>query len=641
MKAFRAALAARLLLCACGPAQMNRPGPFYVPYRASGIYAPGEPVGWHVTLPWNAPAVSYVIRKNNLAEIGRGTIKPGKPHRIEVTLDEPAMVYVEVTENTAGAKPRALGAAVAPEKIQPSIPAPADFDAFWKAKIAALRKVPAKPVLTRKAQLKRTASTSPSCTWITSMAVTSGASSQSRTTPTNKKKYPGLLLLQWASPPYPLQKSWVTDRAAEGWLTLNIEPHDVMPDQPKEYYDALPKELKEYNTIETRNRDGTTSSICTWPTSARRTTSRAGRTGMARPWWSWEPAWAVSKACAPRDCTRRSRPCSSMFLPAPTSTARRMDARPDIRSGTQTTPRCWRPRSTSTPRIARRASRCPSLVSMGFIDTATPPVGIWAAFNQIQGPKQAAPMTDSPHNHLATPEQSLPWTRASAAWLSALLAGRPPIERADVATPRTDENSRLAHEHLLAKRKAGQIDVYFIGDSITRRWGTSDAQYQDLLANWNANFKGWNAANFGWGADKTQHMLWRLQNGELDGVNPKVVVLMAGTNNIGNASPLGDVEARAADVSRGVAALVREVRKRAPGATLILTGITPRNDNIDVMPVVNAANRQDRRAGRWKVHTLHKHQRTTRASRTTFCATAWRMTACISPRPRTNTGPTH
>ncbi len=132
--------------------------------------------------------------------------------------------------------------------------------------------------------------------------------------------------------------------------------------------------------------------------------------------------------------------------------------------------------------------------------------------------------------------------------------------------------------------------MYFIGDSITRRWGTSDAQYQDLLANWNANFKGWNAANFGWGADKTQHMLWRLQNGELDGVNPKVVVLMAGTNNIGNATPLGDVEARAADVARGVAALVREVRKRAPGATLIITGITPRNDNLDVMPVVNAAN---------------------------------------------------
>jgi lysophospholipase L1-like esterase len=79
-------------------------------------------------------------------------------------------------------------------------------------------------------------------------------------------------------------------------------------------------------------------------------------------------------------------------------------------------------------------------------------------------------------------------------------------------------------------------------------------------------------------------MLWRLQNGELDGVNPKVVVVMAGTNNIGNATPIGDAETRATDVARGVGALVREIRKRAPHATVVVTGITPRNDNPDVMP---------------------------------------------------------
>jgi lysophospholipase L1-like esterase len=236
--------------------------------------------------------------------------------------------------------------------------------------------------------------------------------------------------------------------------------------------------------------------------------------------------------------------------------------------------------------------KVPSLVSMGFLDVTTPPVGIFAAFNQIQGPKEVAPMPQSPHNHLATPEQSRPWTERSAAWMSALVAGRPPIERADLPTPRTDQNSRTAHEQLLAKRKAGKIDVYFVGDSITRRWGTSDEQWKELLANWNANFKGWNAANFGWGADKTQHMLWRLQNGELDGVNPKVVVVMAGTNNVGNATPLGDAEQRAADVAAGVNALVKEIRKRAPRATIVLTGITPRNDNPAVLPVIHGANRQ-------------------------------------------------
>jgi len=199
-------------------------------------------------------------------------------------------------------------------------------------------------------------------------------------------------------------------------------------------------------------------------------------------------------------------------------------------------------------------------------------------------------MIESPHNHLATPEQSKPWAEASARWLQALVAGRSPFERADVAAARGDENSRKAHEQLLAKRTAGKIDVYFVGDSITRRWGTSDEQYKELYDNWKKNFTGWNAADFGWGADKTQHMLWRLQNGELDGVHPKIVVVMAGTNNVGRATPLGDASARAADVARGVAALVGEIRKRAPEATVIVTGITPRSDNRAVNAVIDEAN---------------------------------------------------
>ena len=63
------------------------------------------------------------------------------------------------------------------------------------------------------------------------------------------------MIFQWASPPYPLQKPWVTDRAAEGWLTLNIEPHDVLPDQPKAYYDALPQAIKHYQSIGNDDRD--------------------------------------------------------------------------------------------------------------------------------------------------------------------------------------------------------------------------------------------------------------------------------------------------------------------------------------------------------------------------------------------------
>ncbi|MGH7576965.1 MAG: GDSL-type esterase/lipase family protein [Longimicrobiales bacterium] len=157
--------------------------------------------------------------------------------------------------------------------------------------------------------------------------------------------------------------------------------------------------------------------------------------------------------------------------------------------------------------------------------------------------------------------------------------------RADVPRARTDSNSMLAHQQLLAKRTQGKIDVYFVGNSITRRWGATD--YPELLANWNENFFGWNAANFGWGADRIEHMLWRIENGELDGINPKVIVILAGTNNVGRRP--GDDE-KVADITRGIKALIDLCRRKAPGATLILTGILPRNDNIAVVPEINRVN---------------------------------------------------
>jgi lysophospholipase L1-like esterase len=156
---------------------------------------------------------------------------------------------------------------------------------------------------------------------------------------------------------------------------------------------------------------------------------------------------------------------------------------------------------------------------------------------------------------------------------------------ADRAAPRTDRNSMAAHAQLLEKARAGGIDVYFVGDSITRRWGATD--YPDLLANWRQNFFGWHAANFGWGADRTENILWRLEHGELDGVNPKVIVIQAGTNNIG-AQPGGP--ARVAEITRGLTAIVDICRQKAPSATVILTAIFPRNDNMAVMPDIDQVN---------------------------------------------------
>jgi lysophospholipase L1-like esterase len=181
---------------------------------------------------------------------------------------------------------------------------------------------------------------------------------------------------------------------------------------------------------------------------------------------------------------------------------------------------------------------------------------------------------------------------ASCAFAQAPTAATPPAPGrgaasvpADQAAPRTDANSLKAHEQLLEKAKRGRIDVYFVGDSIARRWGATD--YPAFLENWKQNFFGWNAADFGWGADTTQNILWRLENGELDGVNPKVIVILAGTNNVGRQPP---DDAKIADITRGLKAIVDRCREKAPAATIILTAIFPRNDNIAVMPGINRIN---------------------------------------------------
>jgi lysophospholipase L1-like esterase len=155
----------------------------------------------------------------------------------------------------------------------------------------------------------------------------------------------------------------------------------------------------------------------------------------------------------------------------------------------------------------------------------------------------------------------------------------------DRAVARTDSNSQTAHLELLDKARKGGIDVYFVGDSIVRRWGATD--YPELLANWTSNFFGWNAADFGWGADRTENILWRLENGELDGVEPKIIVILAGTNNVG-AQPGGtDV---IEETTRGIKAILDTCRRKAPDAAIVLTAIFPRNDNMAVIPMINRIN---------------------------------------------------
>jgi lysophospholipase L1-like esterase len=153
-----------------------------------------------------------------------------------------------------------------------------------------------------------------------------------------------------------------------------------------------------------------------------------------------------------------------------------------------------------------------------------------------------------------------------------------PSPRADKAGA-PDPEWIARHDAYVAQAKQGGVDLYFVGDSITDRWHTAGN------AVWTREFAGWNAGNFGIGGDGCQHVLWRLKNGELDGVSPKAFVVMIGTNNIGYSTNPQIVAANAA--------IVKEIASRFPQAKILLLGIFPRQDtNIEYhtqIPEINAA----------------------------------------------------
>ena len=130
-----------------------------------------------------------------------------------------------------------------------------------------------------------------------------------------------------------------------------------------------------------------------------------------------------------------------------------------------------------------------------------------------------------------------------------------------------DPNWVKRHDGFVEIAKKGGVDLLFLGDSITDGWRNRG---KDV---WEKNYGSLKAANFGIGGDQTQHVLWRLQNGELDGIKPKLAVLMIGTNNL-----RGNTDEEIAD---GVKAIVAELHKRTPETKLLLLGVFPRGEKAD------------------------------------------------------------
>jgi lysophospholipase L1-like esterase len=142
------------------------------------------------------------------------------------------------------------------------------------------------------------------------------------------------------------------------------------------------------------------------------------------------------------------------------------------------------------------------------------------------------------------------------------------------------------HEAYVAEAKKGGVNLLFLGDSITDgwRWGNGGSKI------WPQIYAPRHAANFGIGYDRIQNVLWRVENGELENIHPKVVVLLIGTNNSGNEDN-GRPRNLTPEIIEGVSNLVRQIQARLPETKILLLGLFPRGEKSDpIREQVKAAN---------------------------------------------------
>jgi len=423
----------------------------FTPYHADGIYKLGEIVGWTVTPGPDAVTYAYkwTIRRNNavILKEGRLDLASGSD-KIEIAGDQPEMLYVDVepyvqldtrasasgstasaatpggstattpahdaattaaaqagaatTSQSGGASvPNwiggntgrnnglyAVGAAVAPTQIPLSTPRPDDFDAFWDGKLALQAKVPINPVLT------------PVTTDVPgvemSIFVLDALGSKAHgyiARPVAEGKYPALVQLQYAGV-YALNAHADAVRAAQGWLVLNVDSHDKLPSDPK---GNIPQNYNEIGNTDREKsyfldmylRDSRVLDyLATRPDWDGKTVvltggSMGGQQSIALAGLRSDKVTAVA-VCVPAGADTNGnlhgRKAGYPYWPSDNPDAMKTALYFD------------------TVDFASRI-KAPVMAGFGFIDTVSPPAGVWTMLNQIPGPKEPVPVIDSEHDN--------------------------------------------------------------------------------------------------------------------------------------------------------------------------------------------------------------------------------------------------
>jgi beta-glucosidase len=164
------------------------------------------------------------------------------------------------------------------------------------------------------------------------------------------------------------------------------------------------------------------------------------------------------------------------------------------------------------------------------------------------------------------------FSRVTVLWLATLLVTPAALPHSTI-TPVPRPDSGWQNRHKAMNQKVAELGekaaVIFIGDSITQGWEGEGK------STWQHYYTHRNAINLGIGGDRTQHVLWRLNNGNLEGLKPKAAVVMIGTNNSNGEDNTPE------QIVEGVTAIVRKLRTTLPDTKVVLVAIFPRGENFN------------------------------------------------------------
>jgi cephalosporin-C deacetylase-like acetyl esterase len=405
----------------------------FAPYHASGIYGIGETVGWTVTPGPVPPSYAYqwTVRRNNAVVLKEGKLDLSSgTDKIEIAGDQPGMIYVAIEPYAklegveagyiggyvGGNTGRdnglyAVGAAVAPAKIGLSTPRPNDFDAFWEFKLAAQAKIPINPVLT---PVETDVPGAELSVFVLDALGSKAHGYLAR--PAKEGKFPALIQLQYAGV-YALNARANATRAAQGWLVLNVDSHDKLPN------DAAGDIPRSYQAIGNSDREKS------YFLNMYLRDSRVLDYLLTRPDWDGKTLVLTGGSMGGQQSLALAglRPekitAVLVCVPAGADTNGDLHGRkagyPNWPSGD---PDAMKTALYFDPVNFASRIKAPVMAGMGFIDTISPPAGIWTALNQIPGSKDPLPLIESEHDNL-TPQKGRACPARTAEVLDVLVKG--------------------------------------------------------------------------------------------------------------------------------------------------------------------------------------------------------------------------